>query len=215
MGLQRVRHDWATFTFTLSSNIMSDFYFFLSTFQYFPKCTYEFSIFLLSSFLLFMWHVYLTKKCYSAGGGRGRGGGKRESKCTSLTGIICLVTKLCPPLLQPHGCSLPGSSVHGISQAKILEWVAMSFSRRSFWPRVRTHISCTGRQIFFTTEPLRWWCYLYIQPTEVLQGGRINFQLSRLMRGSSITDNTKTNMFILATFVFFILFIYSWILADN
>ena len=44
-------------------------------------------------------------------------------------------------------CNLPGSSVHGISQARILEWVAISFSRRSSWPRDGTHVSCVGRQI--------------------------------------------------------------------
>ena len=41
----------------------------------------------------------------------------------------CLVSKLCPSLCDPKDCSLPGSSVHGISQARILKWVAISFSR--------------------------------------------------------------------------------------
>ena len=40
-----------------------------------------------------------------------------------------LVTQLCPTLCNPVDCSPPGSSVHGILQAKILEWVAMPFSR--------------------------------------------------------------------------------------
>ena len=38
--------------------------------------------------------------------------------------------------------SPPGSSVHGISQARLLEWVAISFSRGSFWPRDQTQVSC-------------------------------------------------------------------------
>ena len=42
-------------------------------------------------------------------------------------------------------CSLPGSSVHGIFQARILEWVAISFSRRSSWSRDWTCISWIGR----------------------------------------------------------------------
>ena len=42
-----------------------------------------------------------------------------------------LVTKLCLTLCDPMDCSLPDSSVHGILQARILEWVAISFSRRS------------------------------------------------------------------------------------
>ena len=47
----------------------------------------------------------------------------------------CLVAKLWLILWDPMGCNLPGSSFHGISQARILEWVAISFSRGSFWPR--------------------------------------------------------------------------------
>ena len=41
----------------------------------------------------------------------------------------CLVAKLCPTLCDPMDCSLPSSSAHGISQARILVWVAISFSR--------------------------------------------------------------------------------------
>ena len=44
-------------------------------------------------------------------------------------------------LCDPMDCSLPGSSVHGIFQARILEWVATSFSRRSSQPRDRTQVS--------------------------------------------------------------------------
>ena len=44
-------------------------------------------------------------------------------------------------------CSLPGSPVHGISQARIPEWAAISSSRVSSWPRDQTHVSCIGRWI--------------------------------------------------------------------
>ena len=50
-------------------------------------------------------------------------------------------------------CSPPGSSVHGIFQARILEWVAISFSRGSSWPRDWAHVSfvfCIGRRILYT-----------------------------------------------------------------
>ena len=47
----------------------------------------------------------------------------------------------CPTLCNPMDCSPPGSSVHGILHARILEWVAIPSSRRSSWPRVRTHVS--------------------------------------------------------------------------
>ena len=42
------------------------------------------------------------------------------------------VVQSCPTLCNPMGCSLPGSSIHGIFQAKVLEWVAISFSRKIF-----------------------------------------------------------------------------------
>ena len=46
-------------------------------------------------------------------------------------------------------CSPPGSSVHGISQARIPEWVAISFSRGSFRPRDPTPVFCIGRRILY------------------------------------------------------------------
>ena len=60
-----------------------------------------------------------------------------------------LVTQLCLTLCDPMDCSLPGSSVHGIFQARILEWIAISFSRGSSQPRDQTQVShIVGR--FFT-----------------------------------------------------------------
>ena len=46
-------------------------------------------------------------------------------------------------------CSPPGSSVHGIFQAKILEWIAVSYSRGSSRPGERTRVTCIGRQILY------------------------------------------------------------------
>ena len=55
-------------------------------------------------------------------------------------------TQLCPTLCEPMICSPPGSSVHGIFQARLLEWVAISFSRGSSRPRDRSLVSyITGR----------------------------------------------------------------------
>ena len=51
------------------------------------------------------------------------------------------IAQSCLILCDPVDFSLPGSSVHGIFQAKVLEWVAISFSRGSSWPRDRTQIS--------------------------------------------------------------------------
>ena len=60
--------------------------------------------------------------------------------------------------LWPHGgVSLTGSSVHGILQARILEWVAISFSRESFWSRDRICISYITSGFFFFFLPLSHW----------------------------------------------------------
>ena len=58
------------------------------------------------------------------------------------------VAQSCPTLCNPVDCSPPGSSVHGILQARILEWVAISFSRGSSWPRDRTQVSCIAGRRF-------------------------------------------------------------------
>ena len=59
----------------------------------------------------------------------------------------CLVTQLCLTLCNPMDCIPAGSSVHGMSMARILEWVAISSSRGSSQPRDQTHVSCV----------LHWW----------------------------------------------------------
>ena len=70
--------------------------------------------------------------------------------------IFCMCAQSCPTLLTtpwtPWTVTPPGSSVHGISQARILEWVAISFSRESSEPRDPTHVSgnsYTGRRILY------------------------------------------------------------------
>ena len=55
-----------------------------------------------------------------------------------LHGCIVLVAQLCRTVNNPVDYSPPGSSVHGILQARILEWVAILFSRGSSWPRNQT-----------------------------------------------------------------------------
>ena len=64
----------------------------------------------------------------------------------------CLGANSCIPSCDPMDYSPPGSSVHGISQERRLEWAVISFSRGSSWLKDPTNFSCTtGR--FFTTEP--------------------------------------------------------------
>ena len=62
--------------------------------------------------------------------------------------VCMLVTQSCPTLCNPVDCSLPSSSVHGIFQARILLWVAISFSRGSSWPRDQTQVSCIAGRFF-------------------------------------------------------------------
>ena len=57
------------------------------------------------------------------------------------------VAQLCLTLCDPMDCSPPASSVHGIFQARILEWIAFSFSRGSSWPRDQTRVSCIAGRV--------------------------------------------------------------------
>ena len=73
--------------------------------------------------------------------------------------VCVLVSQSCLTLCDPMDCSLPGSSVHRILQARILEWVAISFSREHSWCRDWTQVSCIGRQILYhlRVPQLRTW----------------------------------------------------------
>ena len=70
------------------------------------------------------------------------------TKLLPLCCSCCLVTKSCATLCNPVDCCLPGSSVHGILQARILEWVSIPFSRASSPPRDRICVSCTAGGFF-------------------------------------------------------------------
>ena len=92
-----------------------------------------------------------------------------------------LVAQLCPTLCDPMGCSPPGSSVHGILYARILEWVAMPYSRGSFQPRDQTW-SPTLLADFLLSEP----------------PGKPKFQLTKLIKYSNeeiILPNMKISSF--------------------
>ena len=63
--------------------------------------------------------------------------------------VSVLVTHSCPTLCNPLDCSPQGSSVHGILQARILEWVAIPFFRGSSQPRGQTWVSCPAGRFFY------------------------------------------------------------------
>ena len=81
-----------------------------------------------------------------------RHGGQQAIYC-------CLVVSRVQLFCNPMDCSPPGSSVHGISRTRILEWVAISFPRGSSQPRDWTCVSCNGKQILY-----HWATYCVAKP---------------------------------------------------
>ena len=75
---------------------------------------------------------------------------KNNSGIFVLADWLAEFTQSCLTLCDPVDCSPPGSSIHGILQARILEWVAISFSRGSSRPRDRTQVSC-----YFSTNHIK------------------------------------------------------------
>ena len=101
--------------------------------------------------------------------------------------IVYSVAHLCPTLCNPKDCSPLSSSVHGILQASIPGWVAISFSRGSSQFRDQTCVSCVsciaGR--FFTTEPLG-------KPLLLLYWGA-SYYLSPVMNMLDLLSNISLN----------------------
>ena len=73
---------------------------------------------------------------------------KLEGIMLSKVKVKVLVAQSCPTLCDPMNCSPPGSFVHGIFQARILEWVATHFSRGSSWFRDQTQVSHIAGRFF-------------------------------------------------------------------
>ena len=71
-----------------------------------------------------------------------------EASWQSAAKVKGEAAQTCPTHCDPKDCSLPGSSIHGILQARILEWVAISFSRGSSRPRDWTRVSHTADRLF-------------------------------------------------------------------
>ena len=76
---------------------------------------------------------------------------QQQQKGNSPLFVLSMKVKViqsCLTLCDPMDCGLPGSPVHGIYQARILEWVAFPFSRGSSQPKDQTHISCIAGGFF-------------------------------------------------------------------
>ena len=83
---------------------------------------------------------------------------KVERTCARFS-LCAKSIQSCLTLCHPMDCSLPGSSVHRIFQAKMPEWVAISSSRGSSQHRDQTHVSyvpCIGRWVFYHQHHLSW-----------------------------------------------------------
>ena len=86
------------------------------------------------------WHLNCTFMRYPE---------QKSSSWAALSETVkVLVIQSCLTLCDPMDCSPPSSSVHGISQARILEWVAIPFSGESSQPRDGTRVSCTAGRFF-------------------------------------------------------------------
>ena len=119
MGSQRVRHDWAT---SLS----------LFTFMHWRRQWQPTPVFLENP--------RDRGACWAAV----YGFAQSQTRLMRLSS-----SRNSPTLCDPMDCSPPASSVHGISQAVILEWVVISFSRGSSWGRDQILVSCNSRQILY------------------------------------------------------------------
>ena len=131
----------------------------LGEFEDSPNITYVIGLDFSSSFYSFVW-CFLKAKYWSS---------TLQAFIHSTTDVhwapdLCWVLvwgsnaqslKLCPALRNPMDCSLPASSVHGIFQARILEWVAMPSFGGPSWPRDRELLCLMSPALaggFFTTS---------------------------------------------------------------
>ena len=131
MGFQRVRHNWATNTHTHTHTHTKPN----------PLCTQSKGL--------------RTRRANGVSSRPRQENINVPSQAGKVPPCSCMSAQslqLCLTPCNPMNCSPPGSSVHGILQARILEWVAIPSSKRSSQPRDWTHVSCIACE-FFNPEP--------------------------------------------------------------
>ena len=106
-----------------------------------------------------------------------------KSELSSWDRYVCvLVAPSCSTLCDPMDCTLPGSSVHGILQARILKWVAMPSSRGSSWPRSDPHLLCL----------MHWRWILYLRVAREDQKTAYSTQNSKRRLSPNLSSNAST-----------------------
>ena len=111
-------------------------------------------------------------------------------KSELLFTAVCLCAEslqLYPTLCDPKDCSPPGSSGHGISQVRLLEWVAISSPRGSSRPRDQTCVSCVSCTAggLFTADSLRLHKFTdKLKPKEPETQKRVSFTIGKTLRNS-------------------------------
>ena len=94
---------------------------------------------------------FLVSLCSCASAADRKLGGRNGGGDESSIGVV-VHDQSSPTPCNPRDCSPPSSSVHGIFQARILEWVTITYSRGSSQPRDQSRVSCTAGG-FLTTKP--------------------------------------------------------------
>ena len=109
-------------------------------------------MFIQFSNIVCMGSCFLKLSCHEGTGLQPGWANLHKQVCLKFAVPVCAPVQSfqsCPMLCDPRDCSPLGSSVHGISQATILEWVAISFPRDLLQARDQTCISCFGGQILY------------------------------------------------------------------
>ena len=103
---------------------------------------------------------------------------QKHSLCYMCVCLCVFIAQLCPTLCNPVDYSPPGSSVHGSLQARILEWIVISYSRGSSQPRDQTWVSCIAGGFFTIWAPGRpMLCYMSTQNLQRLTEGISSWHL--------------------------------------
>ena len=130
------------FVFDTTSNVIFSCILFLIVYYY---CIKKWQISVLTLYPATLFNSYISSNRYLVE--------KFGFSMYTVAYVHTQLLQLCLTLWNPVDCSLPGSCIYGILQARILEWAAIPFSSGPFWPRERTYISCIEGWLF-SAEPL-------------------------------------------------------------